>query len=283
MTYYELLQVRNDADTEVIRAAYKALMQKFHPDRQPEATGSADMAKLLTAAYTTLSEPRLRATYDERVRQSAMRGLVTRSVFLARTSSSYDDSAYDMPRSRRAGGALLLGAAALVAVTVAATLGLSRHQDATERETAAALQLRPSTELIRRETTIIALVPDKLVLTWPKDDPYASSQVVVIPEIRVEMARSRLDAFKAYVQANQADLAQALATELPKELRGFRLDPEGSGELLLARAMHHSFNRHHPEPVENLCPPDAVNVPTDCSGIVRIHFPKSFWVASTKD
>ena len=30
--YYEILEVKNDASDEVIKAAYKALIKKYHPD-----------------------------------------------------------------------------------------------------------------------------------------------------------------------------------------------------------------------------------------------------------
>ena len=34
-THYDNLKVTRDAPTEVIRAAYRALSQQFHPDRNP--------------------------------------------------------------------------------------------------------------------------------------------------------------------------------------------------------------------------------------------------------
>ena len=37
-TYYELLQVSPTADLEIITAAYRALIRRHHPDRNPSPT-----------------------------------------------------------------------------------------------------------------------------------------------------------------------------------------------------------------------------------------------------
>ena len=279
MNYYEILQVRNDASPEVIRAAYKILIKQFHPDKQHGEFGNADMAKILTAAYNTLSKPHLRAEYDERVDRSAIKGLVTRSVVLLKSSLALPE----VPKRGKFGPALWLagGACLVIAIALAALLDW-RQRTITEQQNVSIL-LKQSPAPPVQETRVITLFQDKLVLTWPKDDPYAASQVVVIPEIRVEIARPRLDEFRVYIEANRDGIARALATDLPAFLRGFRLDPDGSGGFLLARAMHRSFNQLHPDAVHNLCPPDAATAPVGCAGIVRISFPKSFWISSAKD
>lgn len=67
MNHYERLKVSRDAPIEVIRAAYRALAAKHHPDRhtQPEAS-HADMAAL-NAAYEILANPVTRAAYDAEI------------------------------------------------------------------------------------------------------------------------------------------------------------------------------------------------------------------------
>jgi curved DNA-binding protein CbpA len=60
--YYEILQVRASASQEVIRAAYRALAQRYHPDNAgPE--GQAAMVDI-NVAYEILGDPRRRAEYD---------------------------------------------------------------------------------------------------------------------------------------------------------------------------------------------------------------------------
>ena len=63
--YYELLGVMRNAPPEVIRGAYKALAQKYHPDKNP---GDAEAAKMMTAlnrAALTLLNAEKRQAYDE--------------------------------------------------------------------------------------------------------------------------------------------------------------------------------------------------------------------------
>jgi len=61
-TYYEILQVSNDASEEVIRAAYKAQMVKGR--KHPDLGGDAEEAKTINEAFEVLSDPRRRADYD---------------------------------------------------------------------------------------------------------------------------------------------------------------------------------------------------------------------------
>lgn len=68
MNHYDRLKVSHDAPPEVIRAAYRALATKLHPDRQGADTGPEDamheqMAALNTA-YEVLIDPKLRLDYD---------------------------------------------------------------------------------------------------------------------------------------------------------------------------------------------------------------------------
>ncbi len=72
--YYLILGVLPDAEDVVIKAAYKALVQRYHPDR---FKGSAEEAQRrtreLNEAYEVLSNPAKRADYD-RQRQAQKNG-----------------------------------------------------------------------------------------------------------------------------------------------------------------------------------------------------------------
>ncbi|MCL0069428.1 DnaJ domain-containing protein [Dehalococcoidia bacterium] len=61
--YYAVLQVRPQADREVIGAAYRRLAAKYHPDVNP-SPDAADKMKQLNEAYEVLSDPARRAAYD---------------------------------------------------------------------------------------------------------------------------------------------------------------------------------------------------------------------------
>ncbi len=64
MDHYTTLGVTQDAIPEVIKAAYRAMSQKYHPDRnQGDALAKARM-QAINAAYAVLSCPDERARYD---------------------------------------------------------------------------------------------------------------------------------------------------------------------------------------------------------------------------
>jgi curved DNA-binding protein CbpA len=63
--YYELLQVSVNADTEIIKAAYRRLAFRYHPDRNPGNETARRMMVLLNEARDILTDPQRRAAYDE--------------------------------------------------------------------------------------------------------------------------------------------------------------------------------------------------------------------------
>jgi curved DNA-binding protein CbpA len=60
--HYAVLGVAPTADPEVIRAAYRVLAQRHHPDRNTHTDGTAMVR--LNQAYATLSCPMRRAEFD---------------------------------------------------------------------------------------------------------------------------------------------------------------------------------------------------------------------------
>lgn len=64
--HYKTLGLLHDAEEVVIKAAYKALAQKYHPDRHlsSKAENTAKMA-VLNEAYAVIGHPTLRKIYDD--------------------------------------------------------------------------------------------------------------------------------------------------------------------------------------------------------------------------
>jgi hypothetical protein len=64
-THYDNLNVSDNAPISVIKAAYKALCQKYHPDKYPGGPEEAlRLMKTINAAYAVLSDPGKRAEHD---------------------------------------------------------------------------------------------------------------------------------------------------------------------------------------------------------------------------
>jgi curved DNA-binding protein CbpA len=63
---YQVLGVQEDAEDIVIRAAYKALAQKYHPDKwSGDVSEATRLMAELNNAYKILSDPVKRREYDE--------------------------------------------------------------------------------------------------------------------------------------------------------------------------------------------------------------------------
>jgi hypothetical protein len=69
--YYRILHVQPDAPAAIIKASYRALMQKLR--MHPDLGGDDWNAAVLNEAYATLSNPEQRAAYDRELRGSANR------------------------------------------------------------------------------------------------------------------------------------------------------------------------------------------------------------------
>lgn len=65
-THYETLQVTRSASVEVIRAAYRILAQRHHPDVNPSVEAESLM-KSINKAWAVLSDPAMRAEYDKQI------------------------------------------------------------------------------------------------------------------------------------------------------------------------------------------------------------------------
>lgn len=68
--YYDILEIKENASIEVIKAAYKTLAKKYHPDNW---RGKEDFANQrfveIGKAYEVLSDETLKKQYDEKLRQ----------------------------------------------------------------------------------------------------------------------------------------------------------------------------------------------------------------------
>ncbi|KAL6887406.1 hypothetical protein HDV57DRAFT_488740 [Trichoderma longibrachiatum] len=62
--YYKFLGVPQTAGTDAIRASYRKLALKYHPDRNPNNPQATAQFQLLEAAYSTLFDPERRRIYD---------------------------------------------------------------------------------------------------------------------------------------------------------------------------------------------------------------------------
>lgn len=148
-TYYARLKVAHDAPPEVVRAAYKALAQKYHPDRHRGSLRHEIVLAALNKAHEVLSDPVRRAAHDQWIRQEEVRlgwrepggecrlGLGLRMELVL--SSLRDDglplgAALCMHLTRAQRAALLLAAGTALMLLVGSAMSyLSKHDDPLRR------------------------------------------------------------------------------------------------------------------------------------------------------
>jgi len=63
--YYDLLGVPITATADEVKKAYRRLAIKHHPDKNPDDPDAAQRFNEIAIAYQTLSDPALRAKYNE--------------------------------------------------------------------------------------------------------------------------------------------------------------------------------------------------------------------------
>lgn len=68
-THYDNLKVTRNAPVEVIRAAYKTLSMKNHPDRNGNSPESQRVMKIINESYSVLSDPEERRKHDLWIRR----------------------------------------------------------------------------------------------------------------------------------------------------------------------------------------------------------------------
>ena len=103
--YYEVLNVAQGASDEVIRAAYRALSQKYHPDRNPHNPQAHQRMAEINKAYAVLSDPEQRHHHDV---------LIARQSLQARLPN-HQDKVVDL-HERGHGWLWIVGIAVLIAM-----------------------------------------------------------------------------------------------------------------------------------------------------------------------
>ncbi|KAK5584464.1 hypothetical protein RB653_006075 [Dictyostelium firmibasis] len=62
-SFYDVLEIKKDANEIDIKKAYRKIALQMHPDKN-QAPGAEDAFKIVTQAFSCLSDPRKRQTYD---------------------------------------------------------------------------------------------------------------------------------------------------------------------------------------------------------------------------
>ncbi len=79
LNYYRLLGVPPDAGQRRIKAAYRSLAKRFHPDRNSDSETATELFRQVSDAYRVLSNSQLRAQYDKTLNEQKEGTATTKS------------------------------------------------------------------------------------------------------------------------------------------------------------------------------------------------------------
>ncbi len=129
MTHYDTLEISPQASAEVVRAAYRSLIQRFHPDRNPGDESAGARAVAITQAYEVLSDAERRGAYDRQLLTEAARAREHVAPMAPRRRQSLPSV------SGRASGSVMSwrwAGVALAVIAGAAWLGKNRENPSAE-------------------------------------------------------------------------------------------------------------------------------------------------------
>ena len=102
---YVVLQILHTAEDEVIRAAFRALAFKFHPDRDPSEYAARRMSEI-NLAYALIKTPGARAAFDRRRRMATQVAAADLNPLAPPVSVPSDRNSARLPFGRYSGWTL---------------------------------------------------------------------------------------------------------------------------------------------------------------------------------
>ena len=87
--YYETLEVERTADESKLKAAFRKLAMKWHPDKNPGSKPAEEMFKKISEAYEVLSSSERRQVYDRFGHEGLRSGGFTPSFDLGNLSDLF--------------------------------------------------------------------------------------------------------------------------------------------------------------------------------------------------
>lgn len=115
--YYEILEISPRASSETVKAAYKALCKKYHPDSHSGNVQAEEKMKQLNEAYTALSDEGQREDYDARLRRQKA-AASAQTVSAPHEGSSHQEKAEEQKAKRNRTYMVLLTVCIIVSLVL---------------------------------------------------------------------------------------------------------------------------------------------------------------------
>jgi len=277
MNCYEILEVSQNASPEVIKAAYKSLMQRYHPDKNPDNAEIAAHALNVVQAYEVLSDPNKRAAHDIRLKQLLANSLlVDRDRNRVVQASSVANDWQAAKETNSYGVMWLLIALIIVLCLYAMSLLKNTHTDENQSTNADKQRQIASDGVKEILPRTIPFYISNLTVALKETDKFAggTTHVLNIPILGVRVGTFESNKFLRYIDNNKTLIRQQLEEKLGdakyEELIKF------DGEQYLKNIVMDSIGD---ATGSNLYKADPVNSATAGQyGVVDVLMPRSFSV-----
>ena len=229
MNHYDVLEVSPKASVEVIRAAYKSLMQRNHPDRHSDVVESTARAATISRAYDVLSDPAQRRAYDETLlerlqpEESPGRPPIHRRV----SSSGRHNAPASSSRLQTWYASVLIlsvivAGVAILVLSKRKTVQPPAVQEFSPSLTQAAAKPVPVLEVGEsaadlQARTISAFVTDLRIELTPSDAAQSGfTHVLLIPDLGLRLAPGVSDRYRPRIKDQRSQIIQQLLVTLSK-------------------------------------------------------------------
>lgn len=263
MNYYDLLEVSPRASPAVIRAAYKSLMQRYHPDKNPDDPQLARMATEVVHAFEVLSDEKRRQEYDRKLNaESGKRG--SRAV-----SSNDKRPAQSAAKTSHVG--IVLASAVVVVLSVWSLVSLRNLATPDERADAS----RPELATSSPARDIPKLVTGLSVVLAERDASENRNRVLFIPSLGVRVGPRDSQGAIRHIRNLTNEIEAKLNNDLSGASYAELIAP--GGERYLA-ALVLAAVRRATSPPDSADPASFGTDPMDRYGAVEVVLPQSFSV-----
>lgn len=248
-SHYDILEVSPKASPEVIRAAYKSLMQRHHPDKSGNGSAATQQAASIALAYEVLSDPQRRLAYDQTrlTEQPAQRS----ADHPIRPSQTYHAAPKARPaavKRLRAWYAPTIILCIIIAGTSILMLAKRTTPDRTTALESAASTPRPlsaphsepplAVTDVGQIRTIAAFVTNLSVELSPDPTQPATVHVLRIPSLSLRLSISEPERWTQRIQAQRVTIIEQLLVTLSAAKYHELIKPDG--DLYLKKLIEQS-------------------------------------------
>lgn len=262
MSHYDTLEVSCKASAETIRAAYKSLMQRYHPDRNIGDAEAAARAVSIQQAYEVLSDTDKRAVYDLGLERMRMHDSQPAAQPLPRY----------IPESETG-----ISSMAMIGVAVIVVAGVTAGYSMREQPQPVAMEAPLSSEqgMPQNSNRMIELIDEVEVIPLLKDDAYRTftGHTLAIPKLKILIGSEDVDRSREFILVHSDDLREQLRDALSQIPYETLLKDTGE-EYIKARAKE-ALNEYI-SLTSAISPVPGVTLTPLLGGVEKVTLPDSF-------